>query len=86
MDQNHLSNFGRGQLKNHLFEIILILDQGFRRTCHLSQVLTDDEGWRLITKTHLVTTMFLIMPSANFTKWFCPTDKMVAIAVEKKYV
>ena len=42
MDQNHLNNFGRGPPKDHLWEIISKLDKGFRRSCHLSQLLTDD--------------------------------------------
>ena len=41
-DQNYLNNFGRGPPKDHLCEIISQLDQGFRRCCHLSQLLTDD--------------------------------------------
>ena len=41
MDQNHLNTFGRGPPKDHLCEIISKLDQGFRRSCHLSQLLTD---------------------------------------------
>ena len=55
MDQNH---FGRGSPKDHLFEIILKLGQGFRRSCCLSQKLTDgwsDDGQRPISKAHLVT-------------------------------
>ena len=49
MDQNHLNNFGRGPPKDHLREIISKLEKGFRRSCKLSQMLTDgrrtDEGW-----------------------------------------
>ena len=40
-DQNHLNNFGRGPPKDHLCEITSKLDLGFRRSCHLSQLLTD---------------------------------------------
>ena len=36
-----MNNFGRGLPKDHLFEIISKLGQGFRRSCHLSQLLTD---------------------------------------------
>ena len=54
-DKNHLNNFARGPPKDHLCEIILKLDRRFRRSCHLSQLLTDDVR-RLITKAHLVTT------------------------------
>ena len=43
MDQNHLNNFGRVPPKDHLCEIILKLSQGLRRSCCLSQKLTD--GW-----------------------------------------
>ena len=58
MDQNHLNNYGRGQRKNHLCKIILELDKGFRRSCYLSQLLTedDDDGQRPVTKAHLVAT------------------------------
>ena len=61
MDQNHLNNFGGGPPKDHLCEIILKLDQGFR-SYHISQLLTDIGRWRTtdgqrpITKAHLVTT------------------------------
>ena len=41
MDQNLLNNSGRGLPKVYLCEIISKLDQGFRRSCHLSQLLTD---------------------------------------------
>ena len=41
MDQNHLNNFDRRPPKDYLCEIISKLDQGFRRSCHLSQLLTD---------------------------------------------
>ena len=34
-EQNHLCNFGRGHHEEHLCEIILNLDQWFRRRCHL---------------------------------------------------
>ena len=62
MDQNHLNNFGRGPPKDHLCEIISKLDQGFRRSCRLSQLFTDNDGLttdggRPITKAHLVTTL-----------------------------
>ena len=43
MDQNLLNNFGRGPPKDHLCEIISKLDEGFRRSCHLSQLLTDGQ-------------------------------------------
>ena len=36
-----MNNFGRGPPKDHLCEIISKLDVGFRRICHLSQLLTD---------------------------------------------
>ena len=39
----YLINFGRGPPKDHLCEIISKLDQGFRRSCHLSQLLTDGQ-------------------------------------------
>ena len=48
MDQNHLNDFGRGPHKDHLFETISELDMGFRRSCHLSQLLKEHKGW---TKT-----------------------------------
>ena len=38
-----MNNFGRGLPKDQLCEIILKLDQGFRRSCHLSQLLTDND-------------------------------------------
>ena len=44
MDQNLLNNFGRGPPKDHLCEIILKLDQGFRRSCHLSQLRKTNSG------------------------------------------
>ena len=40
MDQSHLNNSGRGPPKDELCEIISKLDQGFRRSCQLSQLLT----------------------------------------------
>ena len=55
MDQNHLNNLGKDPPKDHLCEIISKLDQGFRRSCHLSTLLTDD-GRRPITKAHLIVT------------------------------
>ena len=56
MKWNDLNNFGRGPPKDHLCEIISKLDKGFRRRCHLSQLLTDDDdGQRPITKPYLVT-------------------------------
>ena len=33
MQQNHLCNFGRGHQEEHFCEIILNLDQWFRRCC-----------------------------------------------------
>ena len=41
MDQNHLNNFGKGPPKDHLCEIISKLGQEFKRSCQLSQKLTD---------------------------------------------
>ena len=41
MDQNHLNNSGRRPPKDHLCEIISKLDQGFKRSCHQSQLLTN---------------------------------------------
>ena len=44
-DQNRSNNFGRGPPKDHLYEIISKLDLWFRRSCHLSKLLTDtDDG------------------------------------------
>ena len=37
-EQNHLCKFGRGHHEEHFFEIILHLDQWFRR-CHLKREL-----------------------------------------------
>ena len=36
-----MNHFGRGPPKDRLCEIISKLDPGFRRSCHLSQLLTD---------------------------------------------
>ena len=37
--QNHLCNFGRGHYKEHFCEIILYMDQWFRRKCRLKIIL-----------------------------------------------
>ena len=63
MDQNHLNNVGRGPPKNYLCEIISKLDQGLRRGCHLSQLLTDDDGRQ--TKTNKKKTLSLCDRSAK---------------------
>ena len=52
-NQNHLNNCGREPHKDHLCEIISKLDLGFRRRCHLSQLLMDDDGRKPITKLTL---------------------------------
>ena len=39
MEQNHLSNFGRGSPKEHFCEIILKSDLRPRRRCHLKVFL-----------------------------------------------
>ena len=42
MEQNHLDNFGRGHNEEHFCEIILNLDQWFKR-CHLKIFLSRAE-------------------------------------------
>ena len=41
VEQNHLCNFGRGYHKEHFCEIILNLDQWFRR-CRIKDLLSED--------------------------------------------
>ena len=69
MDQNHLNNFGRGSPKDHLCEIILKLDQGFRRSCHLSQLFTDDDGRRDEDRSQKLTCHYVTGELKNESKW-----------------
>ena len=59
MNQNQLNNFGRGQSKDHLCEIISKFGKGFRKSCCLSQLLqTEGPGTKINHKTspcHFVT-------------------------------
>ena len=48
-ERNHLSNFGRGHFRNYSCEIILNLNQWFRRRCRLKKKFMDDRK-RPITK------------------------------------
>ena len=41
VEQNHLCNFGGGYNQEQFSEIILNLDQWFRRRCHLKKKFTD---------------------------------------------
>ena len=54
--QNHLCNFGRGHHGEHSFEVILNLDQWFRKRCYLKKKVygrRTHDGQRLITIAHL---------------------------------
>ena len=42
-EQNYLCNFGRGNYWDHSCEIILNLDQRFRRRCPLKKIVSHDE-------------------------------------------
>ena len=43
-EQYHLYNFGRGHQEEHFCEIILNLDQWFRRRCHLKDLIWSSGG------------------------------------------
>ena len=43
-EQNHLCNFGRGHHEEHFCEMILNLDQWFRRRCHFKTFLIQSSG------------------------------------------
>ena len=46
--EEHLSNFSRGYYEEHLCEIILNLDQRFRKRCHLTIFLIYSSGGHLV--------------------------------------
>ena len=65
-----MNNFGRGPPKDHLCEIISKLGQGFTRSCHLSQLLTDERQTKTDHKSspcHFVTGELKLW-SANFLR------------------
>ena len=47
-EQNHLCNFGRGYYEEQFYEIILNLDQRFRRRCLLKIFLIWSSGGRFV--------------------------------------
>ena len=57
-EQNHLCNFGRGYHKECFCEIILNMDQSFRKTCCLKDFLIKSSGGPHVPRT---TTIYAIL-------------------------
>ena len=53
-EQNHLSNFGRGCYKEQFCEIILNLDQWFRRRCLLKIFLIWSSGSHFVQRSKTI--------------------------------
>ena len=55
MERNQFCNFGRGHIGEHSCEVILNMDQWFRRRCRLKKKFTNGrmhDGRRPITTAH----------------------------------
>ena len=50
-EQNHLSNLGRRHQEEQFLEIILNLDQGFKRRCHLKIFLIWSSGGPFVQRS-----------------------------------
>ena len=59
VERNHLCNFGNRHHKEQFCELILSLDQRFRKRCRLETFLIKNSGSPLVQRSEIILTMLV---------------------------